>query len=64
MFEEGRKYTCDRCKISVFHKWSMPPHGWSNKMGKDLCTNCTREFNEMVTAFFDEGPEEEQNERE
>lgn len=65
MQEEGYRYTCDRCDKQVFITSRMRPIGWSTAVCKDLCKECTEQFNHMLKVFFANGkPMEAEDERE
>lgn len=60
---EGRLIICDRCGATVFCKrlsdgndpacFEKRPAGWTIPTSfKDLCPQCSAEFNELVSSFL------------
>lgn len=65
---KGMIVSCDRCETEVFLErrddgaadggfskqevYAPLPLLWSNKNGKDLCPDCSAEYNRMMAHFY------------
>lgn len=71
MFENGRRYICDRCNAEIFcacigegesdggftrwHKFQPLPDGWKTYSLGLLCPVCSRIFEDLVDRFMQGG---------
>ena len=54
MVRDGVIYTCDRCgKKKIYDNDQLAKmDGWNKYQGKDLCLNCSYEFEYLIDDFF------------
>ena len=59
MVKVGSLFTCDRCTKEYFYENNYEAMcvdenvtGWGERLGKDLCPQCLKEFDSRVDSFF------------